>query len=139
MLRSCLCGVVDQELLGVGIEYQGAVCGIVIGCQGAVCGIGCQGAVWCGVVDWELLGVGIGCHGAVCGVGCQEAICGFGCHEGACLVWCCILGVAWCRHWMFGSCLMRCRLGLGVACCEFLKLKAAWCRHWKLEAAGCWF
>ena len=49
----------------MGIEYQGAVCGIAIGCQGAVCGVGCQEAVWCGVVNWELLVVGIGCQGAV--------------------------------------------------------------------------
>ena len=27
----------------------------------------------------------------------------------------CILGVAWCRHWSLGSCLMRC-CRLGVAC-----------------------
>lgn len=50
----------------------------------------------------------------------------------------CILGVAWCQHWMLGSCLMQC-CRLGVDCCEFLKLKAAWCRHRKLEVARCWF
>ena len=38
------CGVVDWELLGVGIGCQGAVCGV--GCQEAVCGFGChEGAV----------------------------------------------------------------------------------------------
>ena len=51
----------------MGIECQGAVCGIAIaiGCQGAVCDVGCQGAVWCGVAGWELLVVDTRCQGAV--------------------------------------------------------------------------